>query len=325
MPVTEFIHPVSRERVPLDFFDRDTSGFKGRASWSPWAAKFVRTLIETDIRHAGIDLTATRCLGCPRQVFIESMFDYAVDPRKRYVMDRGTMMHGVAAGSWPSSYIAEHGAGKGFMTIEGELFGTKVSQLMDAVNQPDAAITEIIDLKFPNDWSTKWRAKGPFKDDRQQYIDAVGSCSNNWPKLDYAAQLNIARLLLAQQGWAKKFGYNKDTVLLTIWDHATNGTNELPIAQEVPHIAEDKLAQIKPGGGEWTVQEIVNVNVAVQEDWNAREATERAKDETKEHVASQIPLVGQQMFNGKKCIQYCDVEPICSRIAREKGLPTWER
>lgn len=323
MPVTQWIHPVTRDRVDLDHFDRDTAGLKGRSAWPPWAARCVAASIKGDKRHTGtITTTATRCLGCPRETFIQAAFDYAVNPATRFLMDRGTMLHGVAAEHSPPNYLTEHGEGREQLTLSGELFGTKVSALLDGVRRDDGPVTEIFDHKFPMDWSVRYRGK-KFPDERQQYVTAVGKCSESWAKFDHAMQLNIARLLLAQQPWAVDAGYDPDNVLLTIWDYGI-GKNAYPIALEAPHIDEAKMFKARPGGGKFAVEEIVFILGAVQDEWNAIPEAERT-EERREEMAAQIPLVGQEgMFGGQKCGSYCDVEGICSRIVRERGMPKWE-
>lgn len=319
MGLKGFIHPVSRQRVAFDAFERDTSRL-GRAAFPPWMANFIARKEAGDVRHSRLNLTATRCLSCPRQTFIQTLLGYEADPSERFVMDRGSALHAFAAENWPDSYISES-THRGLLTLSGKLFGVDVSAQTDAmrvervegVGDP-GRVTEIIDLKFPNDFSVKWRGKA-FSDEQKSWVEIYGRVPQPTPKLDYCVQLNIARLLLAQQPWAIEAGYDPASVDLTLWDHAC-GTSEGPIAFPVPHLDEAQMLQVRPGGGTWTVRQIIDAHVEAFARHEAMAPATRA-DAAPELCAS-LPLVGAAgMFGGKKCSTYCDVQSICERLERE--------
>ena len=82
MPLAGWLHPIASERVPLDYFDYDTS-CDGRAAYSPALARFSALKEQHDERHHTLNVTTTRCMGYPRQTFISTLFPYYLDPRKR--------------------------------------------------------------------------------------------------------------------------------------------------------------------------------------------------------------------------------------------------
>ena len=292
MPCKGFIHPLTLEHVPFDHFDTDTSN-DGRPAVPPWAARFIAAKIEGDIRHSTLDLTATRCLGCPRQVFIEVLLDWYTSPNDSFLMHRGSAMHSVAESHWnPDTHISE-GSDRGAMTVAGTMFDVPISALMDCVAHENRRVTEIIDLKFPSDFSVKFR-RGVAKD-------------------DHAFQLNIGRHLLAQQSWATDAGYDPDSVLLTIWDHAC-GKGTGPIPQSASHMTEEQMLAHKPGGGDYCVQQIIDSYMEAKTVYAMAPHAERLKESSCRELIGSMPLIGRTMYNNKKCPQYCSVNDICDDI-----------
>jgi hypothetical protein len=261
-------------------------------------ARAIAVGAENDVRHAGLDLTATRCSGCPRQTYLETQMEYRIDPSKAAVRVRGTVLHDAAARLFDPELWYTEETDPVRLTIEGEIGGYRVSMKADAIRRD---LGEIVDLKFPMDFSIKWRGK-PFAAEK------------------HIPQMNLARLLLAQQDWAVEAGYDPDAVQLTVWDHAC-GLNDGPVALAVKHVTEGELLEIKPGGGEYTMGQIMEVH-----QWMIEQHEGRGEDtiETREKVAASLPLIGQRMFNGKKCPQYCDVEPLCSALVGKYGEPEVE-
>jgi hypothetical protein len=294
------------QQVPWDHFDHCIS-VRGRAAFPPWLGRFAEQKALNDVRHAGHQVTTTRLTGCPREVFIQSKFDYWVVPTRRVAMDRGTALHSVAADSFNPEVWYTEGNDKMRMNMQARFFvGTpyeiELDLLADAIRRD---LTEIVDLKFPKDWSLRWR-KG----------------DKGWAKDEHRIQLNLIRLALAQQEWAIKDGYDKDEVRLTIWDHAIGDGDEGPepmVADphggliKVPYLEEEDILRHRPWGGQWTVGDVITVYKAIED--------AVAEGGTDEEVAAAIPLVGEGMFNGKKCEKMCDVSRICGKLTRVYGRP----
>ena len=165
MPLKGFICPIERTEVPFDHFDHCTAR-QGRAAFPPWAGhQMARQSIE-DVRHSGIGLTATGIMGCPRQRFLAMTQDYYVDPTWSFAAARGTALHATAAkhldpetwyseGSDPMRMVLIGRLWKGAFEEDGDMVtadGVKVSAMVDGIRRD---MTEIIDWKFPKDWSVR--------------------------------------------------------------------------------------------------------------------------------------------------------------------------
>lgn len=312
MPLKGFICPIERDKVPFDHFESCTAWVGGRPAFNPWLAKFIADGAMGDVRHAGIDLTTTRCSSCPRSNFIQAFFDFWLDPQKAAVRARGTALH-IIAGEYsdPELWHSEEHDGV-LMTCYGTLFPQLVEELgvdgkyvtekgvvcsgkLDAVKKD---MTELVNFKFPQDWSVRWRDKG------------------GKAKPDHWIQMNIDRLLLSQQDWAMAAGMDPDSILLTIQDHAC-GANASPQPMSCEIRDEEWMLQQKPGGGQYTVQEIVTLAVMMQ----------RARDKVKgdpvkmRQLAASIPCAGETQFNAKGCMMYCDVNGESAKLMREFGRP----
>ena len=88
----------------------------------------------------------------------------------------------------------------------------------------------------------------------------------------------------------------------------------------IPTEAEEKMLELKPGGGSYTMREILEVSAWMQ----AAEVERLEKGDTlesREQLAASLPLVGEKQFGEKKCLSYCDVEPLCSGLVRKYGRP----
>jgi len=300
VPIVGWICPIHRDEVSFDHFDT-CNALQGRAAYSPWLARFAAEKILKDTRHLSLDLTATRVLGCPRATYLQTQFSYHVDPSKRALMDRGTALHGVAATMMGDRWGTEH-TDLVRMTLVGKLFGHDISAAADAIRKD---LGEIVDHKFPSDFSVQYRKK---KQGRLRLSDKVGG--------NYVAQLNIERLLLAQQPWAVEAGYDPGNVLLTVWDHAT-GSNDPPEPLAVDHVEEDELASFHPSGGDATVVDIVEELTFAKQ----QEVVPAQTIVEKEQRAASLLLVGETQMDGKKCASYCDVEPACTKLLRKYGRP----
>jgi hypothetical protein len=304
MPIIGFKCPQHRGQFPFDHFEtcdarkhRAQGREESRPAFLPWLARAEALKIQGDVRHATLALTATRTMGCPREDYLKHCFDYYVDPEKRVSATKGTVMHDrMGAYLDPELWYSET-TDPVRMTLAGRLFNRDVSMQADVLHK---SLRELIDGKFPNDFQVKWR----------------GSAA----KVEHAVQLNIGRLLLAQQKWAIDEGYDADKIMLTVWDHACGVGKDGPKPLPALHMTEAEMLAAKPFGGTTTIEEILE-----QRDWMVAQHKEQADvTEAKEKTAASLPLVGETMMNGKKCTNYCDVADICGHLVRKYGRPEME-
>lgn len=300
MGIIGFKCPIERTDVPFNHFDSCTAN-RGRPAYPPWLAAVVARKAQEDVRHAKLDLTATRCTNCPRQTYIETQFNYYVDPVRRAAMDRGTVMHEAAIPYFDDNWWITEVNDPVRTTLEGILFGVRITMKADVIRRD---LKEIVDLKFPKDWSVAMRSK-----------------DGGTARPEYAIQLNIARLLLAQQSWAIAVGYDPSAVLLTIWDHGL-GKSEGPEPMNAPHMTEEQMLAVMPWGGATTVREIIETHLWMIEE-HARTGADVAGvgSAQREGVAARLPLYGETMMRGDKCMKYCDVAPLCNGLVRKYGRP----
>ncbi len=299
MPNTKFICPLERIEVPFDHFEHCRAK-KGRPAFPPWMAKLHAEKQANDVRHSTLDLTATRTMGCPRQTFLEVKFDHAIDPNKLALRLRGTAMHEIAEKYWDKEYWYTEKSDPIRMTIDGEFGGYKVSMLCDVLRRD---LKEIVDMKFPMDFSVRYR--------------------KDFAKKEAQVQLNLARILLGQQTWAVDQGYDPDDVLLTIWDHAI-GYDAGPKSLSAAHMTEAQMLATRPFGGSYTIQQILEVHAWMKSTQEDNETKGNDTTEDRERLAAALPLVGLEMMNNKKCPQYCDMEKRCTGLVAKYGEPEVE-
>ena len=299
MPIVGWICPIERTEVPFNHFDTCVAR-SGRPAFNPTLARIMTRKIVGDVRHAGLQLTATRTYGCPRATFLDVAYDYYVDPTRLVAMARGTILHGVFAREADEAlwYTESNDAVR--MNLHGTVFGHEIDLMCDAVRRD---LGEVVDFKFPLDWSVRYR--------EQQH----GRC-----KIEHQIQLNLARIVLGQQEWARREGYDPGNVLLTCWDFALGqGGRGGPEPLVAAHMTEEEMEAVRPFGGEWTVADIVANHVAMLEAARSRELP-RAGTEQDEFAAS-LPLVGETQMGSSKCTKYCELEPLCSNLVRRFGRP----
>jgi hypothetical protein len=221
------------KKVGFGHFDGCVEGLRGRPSASPFFARLAEIKIREDVRHQGLDLTATGVMDCPRRLYLERTHDYWIDPRKMAPMTRGTGLHMVMANVLDPEVWSTEANDPVRHALEGTLGGYPVGALVDAWRRD---YSEIVDAKFPKDWSIKHRPKGALY--RKGDPD----------KVSYCVQLNIERLLLGQQPWALAEGYDPEQVKLTIWDHGI-GAEEGPLMIECEMMSEEEVLGCDDDGG----------------------------------------------------------------------------
>jgi hypothetical protein len=325
VPLVGWIHPLTREHVPLDYDwsekVRDAAGgideresVNGRAPVAAWTTEYWRQREAEDVRHKEVGMSVTRFLTCPREVFLKLLLPYHENPARAFGMLRGAALHDVAAKYWPKQHYITEANHPDLLTVRGELFGVQVSGRADAARvvqgKGGPRIVELLDDKYSNDSSAQFR-----KRDR------------GIARPDYMWQLNALRKLFGQQEWCVKAGYDPEDVTLTLWEYATfPGEGPEPMdagmpgaGARVPLMTDAQMLAHKPGGGQHTVAEI-----AAQFEAARIEYAEELNEQDREALCSRLQLIGKSMFNSKKCLMYCAVEPVCSRLARQYGEPRVE-
>jgi len=304
MPQQGWICPRSRAKVGWDHFDRECGqvgqqcgpAFGGaalRPAYSPFLARYARLKVERDVRHHGLALTGTSTMRCPRAFYIERTEPYWLDPRSVTAPTRGTALHEVMGRTLDPEVWSTEATDPVRHDLRGTLDGVPISALADAWQRD---LSEIVDAKFPKDWSVKFRR-----------VDA---------SLENTIQLNIERELIAQQPWAADGGFDPATVLLTVWDHAV-GATEGPICQPAKHMTVDEIMAARPFDSRLTVRDHIALVTQIQEE---HANIEPGDAEARARLAASVPLVGLPMFNGKGC-DICGVKAQCDELVRRFGRP----
>lgn len=300
MPPVGFRCPLERITVGWDHFEHCTA-LRGRPAFPPWLARMIAERAIGDVRHAARELTATGCMSCPRQNAIARELPMYIDPAESVAAARGTALHETAARWLDPAYWYSEGNDPMRLQVHGRLFagiygpdGIAISAQVDAIRRD---MREIVDWKFPKDWSVRYRRN-------------LGGKA----RPEYAVQLNIARLLLAQQDWAIAEGYDPANVMLTIWDHAL-GDREGPEPLDAPLLTEQEILDTTPYGDYYTVSDIVSATL------DAHERLATVEPAAVEQAIALIPLIGEQMMGGQKCTAYCGVNTVCDRLVRQYGRP----
>lgn len=317
MPQVGFICPIEREEVPFDHFDHCTAK-GGRPAFPPWAASQMAAGVLGDVRHAGIAITATGIMGCPRQRFLNMTQDYYADPTWSFAAARGTALHSTAAKHLNPEVWYSEATDPVRMDLIGRLWkdqfeedgdlvtaeGVRVSALTDGIRRD---MTEILDWKFPKDWSVRYRNK------------------DGTAKPEHKVQLNEARLLLGQQEWAIKEGYDPDNVLLTLWDHALGATDG-PAALAAAHMTDMEMLDMSTGpDSEYLIGDVIAQSIKDYQVWKgmndlASEDQHPSKEDVEKYAAS-IPCMGEAKFRGTGCQKYCSCRSVSAKLMRKYGRP----
>ena len=294
--VKGFICGPTRRKVDWNHFDTECDhGPQGLPAASPFLARQFALHAASDVRHQTLDATATGIMDCTRHLYMSRTIDYWVDPDKIAVMIRGTALHEQMARTLDPEVWSTESTDPIRHDLRGKIGAFNVSALADAWKRD---LSHVIDGKFPKDWSVKFRSK------------------DGKARVEHAAQLNIERLLLAQQPWAITEGFNVDTVRLTVWDHGI-GATEGPLMQAAAYMTEDQILGLRPWGAATTIADHATLLTQIREE-DAKLAPGDA--EGRERLAASIPLVGQAMFNGNKCAG-CELKEQCDGLVRKYGVP----
>jgi len=216
------------------------------------------------------------------------MLPVTPDPSKMWKMQRGTWLHemvGLSLGENNDWWTEEVDEGR--CVYEGELFGVPMSCKIDAMKK---------DYSVLMDW--KFRADGA-----ERWIDPQRNA-----RIEDSAQLNMARMLIGQQT-------KRDTSEMSMYVWVMAGET---VRTSVQHMSEGQIGAVRPGGGEYTVEQIFTLLSGAMNDWQALD--EDAADEEKHKIVAALPMVGKGMFKSKRnkvqcmCTHYCEVQEECYAI-----------
>jgi len=264
-----------------------------------------------DTAHRDGKITATRVLTCARQVIIEDNIAGPLDVLSYNSIYDGILEHAaMQRHAPPGTYTEVH------LPLPGQepptLFGVPMEGTIDFLT---ADLREIHDYKKHSESAQSFKFEGGGADP------------------EVAAQLNIYRLLLEQCLPAAKIER------LVVWHGAMTSANtktfrtKQPVPPwfevRLPLMSEAEIAAIRPNGGDYTVQQIVDAYV--------RFAAERAGDRALptdaevglgagnrsvvveapldlEAAIRAVPLQGRKMWGGKKCSTWCSVREACDKL-----------
>lgn len=298
MPVTQLFCPCVGARVPLDHYESGACGGwrKGMKMPLGWVIGVVRGALR-DRLHADGRLTATRVLTCAREVLIRDFLDVFFDPRSANSTQWGTNNHEfIAANSPTGGYVKVSFGGPDSALPAARLLGVEMAGELDHIVSDFSAIH---DYKMHAMTAQSFKASGK-------------------PDETTAGQMNIYRLALEQvcesaRGKVQELlafhgSMAPASEKLYCWRCKSSSACPPWMPQVQPILSEEQIAQIKPGGGEFTVAEIITE----YEGFFKRQADGVALEDN----LRMVPLIGRTMFGKKKCTEYCQpgVKFECDRL-----------
>jgi len=250
-----------------------------------------------DEAHRGTSLTVTAALGCPRKLAIQRFLPTRPDPLKMWAALAGTYLHEKFAElkKLDKGWTTEFNGGKAKCTFKGRLFGYDMTCRVDAFHVDETGRVDVI-----RDYKTSMSGA-------DKYVDARGAA-----KPEHAAQLNMCRLLMIQDG-----------------------------VQISPNVVME--ARVIGGGWAWSVAPLldelaigltpVGVTKIPGRVWSARELLDQVArlfaaieaGRAPKLVIAEMPLVGLDMYKTKKwgtkdaqennmCSAYCAVRRECDGL-----------
>lgn len=250
-----------------------------------WIQRVLSDL-KSDEDHAKGKLTVSRAYGCPRETIITDFVPVVINVLDLVSMAFGTAVHEYIGSSEETP-----------RRLKGTLFGHEISGAPDEMNAQ-----ECFDIKTGGDTSHKIKFKEP-------------------PKQEVRAQVSMYLLLQGQQDpKVSKFGETEDPVIpekLGTWQGAPapKGGEAPPwYYREILPMSEKEIAEMRPLQGGYTVQEIVDMQVA---------AVKRIKVDKIDAnvVAKEMPLVGaSQKFGKKTKCDYCTVRETCDGLEGKRRI-----
>lgn len=298
------------EILPLDHFEASPAA--GGCANPPLPVEWIRSIlagIEGDALHRDNRITATRLLGCPREIILLDNEGIVFDPIKAHSGHAGSVWH---------AEMERHvkGARTTVTLPPTPMFGIEVSGEFDKAAQDWSEIV---------DWKTHGESSMELKWQRFQ---------SGQPDRELAAQLNIYRLAIARsilkvpddQYQPRLIGWHLAMV------RAAAGPGEPPIEPsrrggygkkeppppafqvQCPIMSEDEIARVRPfdderspGAQPYTVREIVRMYAEYHAAVKAGMSMDLA-------LRRHVPLVGRGMWGGKKCTRYCSALGACDKV-----------
>ena len=202
-------------------------------------------------------------LGCPRKAAIEATEPYSVDPMTMNAMETGTAWHAHMEKSSVSPKDCE-------VQLDGFVAGIRITGKTDRLEPP----TTVCDWKHGGDFSKKYAKEGP--------------------KETHQAQLSLYAELCSQTlGWRPTIG--------RIWHHFSGQDKDAMFPSEFPIWALEKVLAFRPGGGTYTVLQLL----------------QQANGYFSGHLSWEtLPLAGEtHMYGQKTACNYCGVFGICKTQA----------
>lgn len=301
---------AERRVVPLDHFEK--TGF----DHTPMPVLMLRDVLaeENDpevAHHKGPNISPSVLKACPRETLITRFLDFAPDP-------------------------------KGYNNI---YFGKAVHEKLEKVVDPDwwnEFRLPPVKSKFVGEWQDSFDGLGPptvlgvpmygvvdrlqkdfleLEDYKTQSEFGYGYHIKNelgCAKPDDAAQLNIYRLMLQEL-----FDKSPDVMRIYYGAQCSWGKDPWDLV-DVPIMGEDEILAVRPGGGNFSMGQILELVKVAFEDIQELFCTTpknhggTVEDRVRELV-HHLPMVGITQFNGSKCYKYCHCPRECAEISTPEG------
>lgn len=287
MAPTNLRCPCSSEPQPLDHWTAG-QGCPHPPQARAWYHGGLQRTLE-DTRHAGGNVTVTRLLGCPRQWLITDLLPYTYDPLSWHRARVGTLVQEEVA-----RYAHAVGA-QAEVKVEGKLFGLQVSGSIDLL-----AGSLINEGKFHGEKrmdALMGRAKWTKPPNVKQLLGD-----------DYAAQMNMQRLLLLQRFEVA----DKLIISHSAMEDAAWPSERAPLRDEA------WIGEVRPMSGSFTVRQIAAMINNFQANTNFDGAVQH-EDIVRQAIKDCIPKVGEsQLVNSKTgkswMCEHCEVRRECEQI-----------
>lgn len=252
----------------------------------PMPLAAIRSIVMSDAAdtfHADGRVTITRLLTCAREIALtDNVALPAVDLRKRDTLRKGTVLH---------ADLQRHMAG-GYAEVEFPIAGATAPTLL---GEPVSGRVDSISADFSVIEDYKTHAESAQR----------GKKRRDEPSND-DAQLNIIRILVARGILQQEPTTYRPRMVA--W-HTAQVSRRGPapwISIEAPYMTEEEIGDFRPGGGEYTVLQILEAYRTFRSD--------RALGVAVDAAAKRIPLMGREMFNKSKCTEYCVAAKYCDRL-----------
>jgi len=257
MPIIGWWCGTERRPVDINHFSEDGFGH------TPMPTLLIDKVLSDDrnspvAHHAGPCHSPSAIKTCPRETILTRFTNYRPDPKSYNNMLFGTAMHGflekIDNGGWwhefklPPAITDEmcqvlYGKDldsqtimpeeRGRLTTPPMLFGVPMYGVIDRLKKDFSTLE---DYKTKGEWSYDFHCKR----------------SLGVAEPDDAVQLNIYRIMIKEI-------FNKEIDTMRVWygTHARAGVNPWD-PSVVPYMTEDEILAHQPGGGSYTIKQILS-------------------------------------------------------------------